>query len=122
MVSSIGYCAFLAGPPLIGLLAEHAGILRALFVVLGALVVGLLCAGAARPLGGSEPGRSPGSHPKANPELRQPGVREGSHFELVEASRVIRTEPGQRRPAEFGYTQSLDRSIGKFASFAAGIS
>ena len=24
--------------------------------------------------------------------------------------------------AEFGYTQSLDRSIGKFASFAAGIS
>ena len=42
MVSSIGYCAFLAGPPLIGLLAEHAGILRALFVVLGALVLGLL--------------------------------------------------------------------------------
>jgi amino acid transporter len=24
--------------------------------------------------------------------------------------------------AEFGYTQSLDRSIGKFASFAAGVS
>ncbi|MDT7657798.1 MAG: hypothetical protein QOF38_2513, partial [Pseudonocardiales bacterium] len=24
--------------------------------------------------------------------------------------------------AEFGYNQSLDRSIGKFASFAAGIS
>jgi predicted MFS family arabinose efflux permease len=49
VVSSIGYTAFLVGPPLIGLLAEHAGILRALFVVLGALVVALLAAGAARP-------------------------------------------------------------------------
>jgi len=50
VVSSIGYTAFLAGPPLIGLLAEHAGILHALFVVLGALVLGLLASGAARPL------------------------------------------------------------------------
>ena len=36
VVSSIGYTAFLAGPPLIGLLAEHVGILGALFVVVGA--------------------------------------------------------------------------------------
>lgn len=50
VVSSIGYTAFLAGPPLIGLLAEHTGILRALFVVLVALVLGLLASGAARPL------------------------------------------------------------------------
>jgi predicted MFS family arabinose efflux permease len=50
VVSSIGYTAFLAGPPLIGLLAEHTGILHALFVVLGALVLGLLASGAARPL------------------------------------------------------------------------
>jgi predicted MFS family arabinose efflux permease len=49
VVSSIGYTAFLAGPPLIGLLAEHDGILRALFVVLGALVLGLLASGATRP-------------------------------------------------------------------------
>lgn len=49
VVSSVGYTAFLAGPPLIGLLGEHAGILRALFVVLGALVLGLLASGAARP-------------------------------------------------------------------------
>jgi MFS family permease len=55
VVSSIGYCAFLAGPPLIGLLAEHVGILRALFVVLGALVLGLLCSAAARPLHPAEP-------------------------------------------------------------------
>jgi MFS family permease len=50
VVSSIGYTAFLAGPPLIGLLAEHAGILRALFVVVAALTLGLAASGAARPL------------------------------------------------------------------------
>ncbi|MHA6784352.1 MFS transporter [Pseudonocardia saturnea] len=50
VVSSVGYTAFLAGPPLIGVLGEHVGILRALFVVLGALLVGLLATGAARPL------------------------------------------------------------------------
>ena len=50
VVSSIGYTAFLAGPPLIGLLAEHHGILTALFVVVGALVLGLLVSGATRPL------------------------------------------------------------------------
>jgi MFS family permease len=50
VVSSIGYTAFLAGPPLIGLLAEHVGILRALFVVVAALVLGLAASPAARPL------------------------------------------------------------------------
>jgi MFS family permease len=50
VVSSIGYTAFLAGPPLIGLLAQVNGILLALFVVVGALVLGLLASGATRPL------------------------------------------------------------------------
>ena len=50
VVSSIGYTAFLAGPPLIGLLAQSNGILVALFVVVGALVLGLLASGATRPL------------------------------------------------------------------------
>jgi fucose permease len=50
VVSSIGYTAFLAGPPLIGLLAEHVGILNALFVVVAALTLGLAASGAARPL------------------------------------------------------------------------
>jgi predicted MFS family arabinose efflux permease len=49
VVSSIGYTAFLAGPPLIGLLAEGSGILTALSVVLGALALGLLASGATRP-------------------------------------------------------------------------
>jgi fucose permease len=55
VVSSIGYTAFIAGPPLIGLLAENAGILRGLFVVLGALLLGLLAAGATRPPAPAEP-------------------------------------------------------------------
>ena len=50
VVSSIGYTAFLAGPPLIGALAQLDGILLALFVVVGALVLGLLVSGATRPL------------------------------------------------------------------------
>jgi fucose permease len=48
MVSSIAYTAFLGGPPLIGFLADHVGILRALIVVAGALTAALLVTGAAR--------------------------------------------------------------------------
>jgi predicted MFS family arabinose efflux permease len=49
VVSSIGYTAFLAGPPLIGFLAEATGILRALLVVLAMMAVSMLAVGAARP-------------------------------------------------------------------------
>ena len=55
VVSSIGYTAFLAGPPLIGFLAEAAGILRALLVVLGMMVVSVLAVGAARPPAAARP-------------------------------------------------------------------
>ncbi|WP_100499646.1 MFS transporter [Geodermatophilus chilensis] len=50
VVSSISYTAFLAGPPLIGFVAEATGVLQALLVVLVVLAVGLLAAGATRPL------------------------------------------------------------------------
>jgi predicted MFS family arabinose efflux permease len=59
VASSIGYAAFLAGPPLIGVLAEHVGPLRALLVVLGALALGLAASGAARPLPTPEPDPEP---------------------------------------------------------------
>ena len=49
VVSSIGYTAFLAGPPLIGFLAETTGFPRALLVVVGMMVVSMLAVGAARP-------------------------------------------------------------------------
>jgi fucose permease len=50
VVSTVGYTAFLAGPPLVGLLGENVGILNALLVVLAALLLGLFASGAARPL------------------------------------------------------------------------
>lgn len=51
VVSSVGYTAFLAGPPLVGLLAEpdRLGILPALLVVLAALAVGGVAAGRSAP-------------------------------------------------------------------------
>jgi fucose permease len=63
VVSSIGYAAFLAGPPLIGFLAERSGVLRALLVVLGALVLALACSAAARPLPAVEPAVTPRERP-----------------------------------------------------------
>ena len=50
VVSSISYTAFLAGPPLIGFVAEVTGVLQALLVVLVVLALGSLAAGATRPL------------------------------------------------------------------------
>lgn len=48
VVSSIGYTAFLAGPPLVGLLAQVNGILDALLVVAVALGIGFALAGSTR--------------------------------------------------------------------------
>jgi len=47
-VATIGYCAFLVGPPVIGVLGEHFGILNALLVVLVLVTVAGLASGAAR--------------------------------------------------------------------------
>jgi predicted MFS family arabinose efflux permease len=47
-VATIGYLAFLIGPPLIGLLGQQFGLLRALLVVLALIVVAGLCSPAAR--------------------------------------------------------------------------
>jgi predicted MFS family arabinose efflux permease len=50
VVSSIGYCAFLGGPPLVGALGDQVGVQSSLLVALGAAAVGFLGAGAlARP-------------------------------------------------------------------------
>jgi MFS family permease len=50
VAGAIGYGAFLAGPPLIGLLAQHFGVLHAILCVLAALAIGTVAARAARPL------------------------------------------------------------------------
>jgi MFS family permease len=50
VVATIGYVAFLAGPPLVGLLGDRVGVLRALSVTAGLLAIGFLVAGATRPI------------------------------------------------------------------------
>ncbi len=52
-VATIGYLAFLVGPPVIGLLGQHVGLLHALLVVLTLVTLAGLLSGAAR-----EPARS----------------------------------------------------------------
>lgn len=50
VVSTIGYSAFLAGPPLLGLVGDHVGTLDALLVVAVLMVPAFLSASAARPV------------------------------------------------------------------------
>ena len=50
VVAPIGYVAFLAGPPLVGLIGNQAGVLRALAVTAALLAVAVLVAGATRPI------------------------------------------------------------------------
>jgi fucose permease len=49
VVASIGYCAFLGGPPLIGVLGQSVGVLHALTVVAVLLALATAIAGALRP-------------------------------------------------------------------------
>ena len=48
VVSTIGYTAFLAGPPLLGFLGDHVGVLRSLLVVGAMAVIALLALPAVR--------------------------------------------------------------------------
>lgn len=50
VVSTIGYAAFLCGPPLLGLLAEHVGILHSLLAVMVMLAVSFVLSPVARKL------------------------------------------------------------------------
>ena len=47
-VATIGYLAFLVGPPLLGFVGEQVGLLNAFWVVVALTVVAGLCATAAR--------------------------------------------------------------------------
>jgi cyanate permease len=50
VVSTIGYVAFLAGPPLLGYLGDLTGIHMALLAIGVPILVALMLAGAAKPL------------------------------------------------------------------------
>ena len=55
VIASIGYCAFLAGPPLVGFLGDHLTVLRSLTTVAVLLALAILIAGhTAPPAGASE--------------------------------------------------------------------
>src|SRR5690606_6262834 len=54
-VATVGYCAFLVGPPLIGVVGEHVGILNALLIVFVLIVLATFAAPAARPPRGIRP-------------------------------------------------------------------
>jgi fucose permease len=49
VVASLGYCAFLGGPPLIGILGQHVTVLRALLAVAVLLAIATAVAGSLRP-------------------------------------------------------------------------
>ena len=55
VVSTLGYTAFLAGPPLLGLLADHVGYREALLAVVVPTAVSLLLVGVTRPLADGAP-------------------------------------------------------------------
>lgn len=50
VIASIGYCAFLVGPPMIGFLGEHVTVLRAMVAPAVAITLGVVIAGSVRPL------------------------------------------------------------------------
>jgi MFS family permease len=51
VVASIGYCAFLAGPPVVGFLGDHVTVLRSVSAVAVLLALAILLAGNVAPLG-----------------------------------------------------------------------
>jgi MFS family permease len=50
VASSIGYCAFLGGPPVVGFLGDHVGVLRGLIIAAGLLGLAILVSRATAPL------------------------------------------------------------------------
>ncbi|MBA8796057.1 fucose permease [Friedmanniella endophytica] len=49
VIASVGYCAFLGGPPLVGFLGDHVGVLRAVVVVAALLALAVAITGVTRP-------------------------------------------------------------------------
>jgi formate hydrogenlyase subunit 3/multisubunit Na+/H+ antiporter MnhD subunit len=54
--ATIGYIAFLGGPPLLGFVSEHIGLLQTLFILVALIVASGLASSATRPLPGSHVG------------------------------------------------------------------
>jgi MFS family permease len=76
VVASIGYCAFLGGPPLIGFVGSHDSVLHALLAVAVLLAIAMLLAGALRPLPGDGDGADDDGSDRHVHEVNDP-VAEG---------------------------------------------
>jgi MFS family permease len=72
--ATIGYVAFLCGPPILGFISENLGLLNTLFVIVGLIVASGLFSGAARPLRPSPSFLSSPSAPSA-PDDRETAPR-----------------------------------------------
>jgi predicted MFS family arabinose efflux permease len=86
VVASIGYCAFLGGPPLIGFLAHAGSVRRAVLTVAALLALAAVLAPALRPLRratGVASGTGPGAplDPFADPGSTDPAARPGARTE-----------------------------------------
>ena len=54
--ATIGYVAFLCGPPVLGWISHQIGILNTLWIIVGLIVMSGLASGAAKPIAGSKVG------------------------------------------------------------------
>jgi formate hydrogenlyase subunit 3/multisubunit Na+/H+ antiporter MnhD subunit len=63
--ATIGYVAFLAGPPLLGFISEHIGLLNTLYILVALIVASGLASPAARPIAGSVVGQGHGQEKAA---------------------------------------------------------
>lgn len=57
--ATIGYISFLGGPPVLGFISEHIGLLNTLYILVGLVVLSGLFSGAARPLRKDEMSEQP---------------------------------------------------------------
>ncbi|GEP47529.1 MFS transporter [Microbacterium saccharophilum] len=54
--ATIGYVAFLCGPPVLGFISDHIGLLNTLFILVALVLASGFASGAARPIAGSKVG------------------------------------------------------------------
>ncbi len=75
--ATIGYVAFLCGPPILGFISEHFGLLNTLFVIVGLIVLSGLFSGAARPLVAASAPVPPSRNAASSGSTRRSGTGEG---------------------------------------------
>jgi hypothetical protein len=106
---TVGYAAFLIGPPLIGFVGDHIGVLNALWIVLGLIIVATIAIPAAR-----EPAKVRNSGHSGSTETRAPESTRCPELRI--RRRAGRLDPAVDLPiaqldrhGHLGYVAVLDR-------------